>query len=88
MLMEMLLWFPSVKEMRRTFNSYKCLMISLNLSSHYFLHDISVELQEAVSSANHSWTQACSALESWEGKLHSALLQCQVSHKHAEIAFH
>ncbi|KAM4723418.1 nesprin-2 [Anableps anableps] len=73
-----------LKEMRRTFNSYKCLMISVNLSSHYFLWANSAELQElqeALNSANHSWTQACNALESWERKLHSALLQCQEFHE-------
>uniref|UniRef100_A0A672F6F3 Spectrin repeat containing, nuclear envelope 2b n=1 Tax=Salarias fasciatus TaxID=181472 RepID=A0A672F6F3_SALFA len=36
------------------------------------------ELQEALSSANQSWTQACGGVESWERKLQAALLQCQV----------
>uniref|UniRef100_A0A3Q2PCH1 Spectrin repeat containing, nuclear envelope 2b n=1 Tax=Fundulus heteroclitus TaxID=8078 RepID=A0A3Q2PCH1_FUNHE len=70
-----------LKDMKRTFNSYKCLMISVNLGSNRFLQADSAALQEALSSANHSWTQACSVLESWEGKLHSALMQCQVSQK-------
>ncbi|KAI3367261.1 hypothetical protein L3Q82_008148 [Scortum barcoo] len=70
-----------LKEMQRTFNSYKCLMISANLSSHHFLRGDSAELQEALSSANHSWTQACGGLESWERRLHSALMQCQEFHE-------
>lgn len=67
--------------MQRTFNSYKCLMISVNLSSRHFLRGDGAEqreLQEALSSANNSWTQACGGLASWEGRLHSALMQCQV----------
>uniref|UniRef100_A0A3P8RU33 Spectrin repeat containing, nuclear envelope 2b n=1 Tax=Amphiprion percula TaxID=161767 RepID=A0A3P8RU33_AMPPE len=72
-----------VQDMQKTFNSYKCLMISFNLSSRHFLRGDSAELQElqeALSSANHSWTQACSGLESWERRLHSALMQCQTLH--------
>lgn len=67
--------------MQKTFSCYKCLMISVNLSSHHFLRGDSAELrelQEALGSANHSWTQACGALESWESGLRSALMQCQV----------
>ncbi|XP_029982223.1 LOW QUALITY PROTEIN: nesprin-2-like [Sphaeramia orbicularis] len=72
------------KEMQKLFNSYKCLMISVNLSSRQFLCGDSVELRElrdALSSANHSWTQACGALERWERRLHSALMQCQEFHE-------
>ncbi|XP_063764618.1 nesprin-2-like isoform X1 [Eleginops maclovinus] len=73
-----------LKEMQKTFNSYKCLMISANLSSRHFLCGDSAELQElqeALSSANSSWTQACSGLESWERRLHAALMQCQEFHE-------
>ncbi|XP_076002837.1 nesprin-2-like isoform X2 [Genypterus blacodes] len=73
-----------LKEMQKTFNSYKCLMISINLSSRHFQHGDSAELrelQDALSSANHSWTQACSGLESWETTLHSGLMQCQEFHE-------
>uniref|UniRef100_A0A3Q1IZ46 KASH domain-containing protein n=1 Tax=Anabas testudineus TaxID=64144 RepID=A0A3Q1IZ46_ANATE len=73
-----------LKDMQKTFNSYKCLMISVNLSSRHFLRGDSAELrelQEALGSANHSWTQACSGLESWERRLHSALMQCQEFHQ-------
>ncbi|XP_060938190.1 nesprin-2-like [Limanda limanda] len=69
-----------LKEMQRSFNSYKCPMISVNLSSLHFLRGDSAELQElqeALSAANLSWTQACGGLESWERRLHAALLQCQ-----------
>ncbi|XP_068574256.1 nesprin-2-like isoform X2 [Cebidichthys violaceus] len=74
----------TLKEMQKTFNSYKCLMISANLSSRHFLRGDSAELRElrdALGSANHSWTQACSGLESWERRLHSALMQCQEFHE-------
>ncbi|KAK9534167.1 hypothetical protein VZT92_009231 [Zoarces viviparus] len=73
-----------LKEMQKTFNSYKCLMISANLSSRHFLRGDSAELrelQDALGSANHSWTQACGGLESWERRLHSALMQCQEFHE-------
>uniref|UniRef100_A0A8C6P4K9 Spectrin repeat containing, nuclear envelope 2b n=1 Tax=Nothobranchius furzeri TaxID=105023 RepID=A0A8C6P4K9_NOTFU len=73
-----------LKEMQRTFDSFKCLMISVNLSARHFLQGDSVELQElqeALSSANHSWSQACCGLESWESRLRSALLQCQVRNR-------
>uniref|UniRef100_A0A667Z8B9 Spectrin repeat containing, nuclear envelope 2b n=1 Tax=Myripristis murdjan TaxID=586833 RepID=A0A667Z8B9_9TELE len=70
-----------LKEMQKTFNSYKCLMISINLSSRHFQRGDSAELRElkdGLHSANHSWTQACAGLESWEQRLHGALMQCQV----------
>ncbi|KAM6917369.1 nesprin-2-like [Lycodopsis pacificus] len=73
-----------LKEMQKTFNSYKCLMISANLSSRHFLRGDSAELrelQDALGSANRSWTQACGGLESWESRLHSALMQCQEFHE-------
>uniref|UniRef100_A0A8D2ZNC9 Spectrin repeat containing, nuclear envelope 2b n=1 Tax=Scophthalmus maximus TaxID=52904 RepID=A0A8D2ZNC9_SCOMX len=77
-----------LKEMQKSFNSHKCLMISVNLSSRHFLPgdgdgDGSElrELREAVSSANLSWTQACGGLESWETRLRSALMQCQEFHE-------
>uniref|UniRef100_A0A8P4GEQ8 KASH domain-containing protein n=1 Tax=Dicentrarchus labrax TaxID=13489 RepID=A0A8P4GEQ8_DICLA len=73
-----------LKEMQKTFNSYKCLMISVNLSSRHFLRGDSAELrelQDALASANHSWTQACGGLESWERRLHAALMQCQEFHE-------
>ncbi|KAJ4938827.1 hypothetical protein JOQ06_028293 [Pogonophryne albipinna] len=73
-----------LKEMQKSFNSCKCLMISTNLSSRHFLCGDSAELQElqeALSSANSSWPQACSGLESWERRLHAALMQCQEFHE-------
>lgn len=74
-------WCVGLQEMQKSFNRHKSLMISINLGSGHFLHGDSAELQElreALTSANHSWTQACGALEVWEGRLHSALMQCQV----------
>uniref|UniRef100_A0A3P9J329 Spectrin repeat containing, nuclear envelope 2b n=1 Tax=Oryzias latipes TaxID=8090 RepID=A0A3P9J329_ORYLA len=70
----------SAKEMQKTFNSHKCLMISINLSRQQFLRGDSAELQElqkALNSANQTWNRACSGLESWERRLRSTLLECQ-----------
>uniref|UniRef100_A0AAY5L3K3 Spectrin repeat containing, nuclear envelope 2b n=1 Tax=Esox lucius TaxID=8010 RepID=A0AAY5L3K3_ESOLU len=73
-----------LKEMQKTFNSYKSLMISINLRG----QDLQAggfaelqELQETLRTANHSWTQACAGLDSWEERLHSALMQCQEFHE-------
>uniref|UniRef100_A0A674E243 Spectrin repeat containing, nuclear envelope 2b n=1 Tax=Salmo trutta TaxID=8032 RepID=A0A674E243_SALTR len=73
-----------LKEMQKTFNSYKSLMISINLSGQDFQCGDSTELQElqeGLRTANHSWTQACIGLESWEERLQSALMQCQEFHE-------
>uniref|UniRef100_A0A8C7SI15 Spectrin repeat containing, nuclear envelope 2b n=1 Tax=Oncorhynchus mykiss TaxID=8022 RepID=A0A8C7SI15_ONCMY len=73
-----------LKEMQKTFNSYKSLMISINLSGQDFQCGDSAELQElqeGLRTANHSWTQACAGLESWEERLQSALMQCQEFHE-------
>uniref|UniRef100_A0A3Q2GH16 KASH domain-containing protein n=1 Tax=Cyprinodon variegatus TaxID=28743 RepID=A0A3Q2GH16_CYPVA len=73
-----------LKEMQRTFNSHKCLMMSVNLRSHHFLRTDGTELQElqeVLGSASHSWAQACSALENWQRKLYHAVLQCQEFHE-------
>lgn len=65
--------FSLLQEMQKTFNGYKSLMISVNLSGRH-----SPELQEALASANQGWTQACGRLHVWERRLQAALLQCQV----------
>ncbi|XP_068456704.1 nesprin-2-like [Clinocottus analis] len=82
-----------LKEMQKTFNSYKCLMISVNLSSRHFLRGDGAALQEmqelqelqelrdALGSANHSWTLACGGLQSWEERLQAALMRCQEFHE-------
>ena len=67
--------------MQKTFNSYKSLMLTINLSGRSFEQGDSAELrelQDALRCANLRWAQACSSLESWEEGLHSALMQCQV----------
>ncbi|KAJ7990956.1 hypothetical protein DPEC_G00292250 [Dallia pectoralis] len=73
-----------LKEMQRTFNSHKSLMISINLRG----QDLQAggiaelqEIQEGLRTANHRWTQACAGLDSWEEKLHSTLMQCQEFHE-------
>ncbi|XP_078133881.1 nesprin-2-like isoform X3 [Sander vitreus] len=73
-----------LKEMQKAFNSYKCLMISANLSSRHFTPGDATELRElheALGSANQTWQQACGGLESWERRLHQALMQCQEFHE-------
>ncbi|XP_072313200.1 nesprin-2-like [Eucyclogobius newberryi] len=70
-----------LKEMQRLFCSYKCLMISVNLSCRHLNSSDALELQEAVDSANHSWAQACSSLEGWELRLHRGLCKCQEFHE-------
>ncbi|XP_033844074.2 nesprin-2-like isoform X2 [Periophthalmus magnuspinnatus] len=76
-----------LKETQRLFCSYKCLMISVNLGVRQLLHASSSdpqnlqEIQEAVDSANHSWTQACSSLQGWELRLHQGLCKCQELHE-------
>ncbi|KAK2826776.1 hypothetical protein Q5P01_020990 [Channa striata] len=73
-----------LKDMQKTFSSYKMKIMSVNLSSRHFLQGDSTELRElheALTSANQSWTQVCGGLESWERRLHSALMQCQEFHE-------
>lgn len=67
--------------MQKTFNSYKSIMIGVNLSGRGFQQVDSTELQELrenLQSVNQKWAQACAALDSWERRLHQALMECQV----------
>lgn len=67
--------------MQRTFNGYKAVMIGVNLSGRGFQHGDSTELRELrenLQLANQKWAQACAALDSWEHRLHQALMECQV----------
>ncbi|XP_073690696.1 nesprin-2-like [Garra rufa] len=73
-----------LKDMQRTFNGYKSVMIGVNLSGRAFQHGDSTELQELrenLQSANQKWAQACAALDSWEHRLHQALMECQEFHE-------
>uniref|UniRef100_A0A8C2DAU3 Spectrin repeat containing, nuclear envelope 2b n=1 Tax=Cyprinus carpio TaxID=7962 RepID=A0A8C2DAU3_CYPCA len=73
-----------LKDMQRIFNGYKSVMIGVNLSGRCFQHGDSAELQELrenLQSANQKWTQACAALDSWEHRLHQALMECQEFHE-------
>lgn len=75
-----------LKEMQRSFNRYKSVIISINLKGRGIGRvggdNAEVrELQEGLRLANLSWTQACAGLESWEGRLHHALMQCQEFHE-------
>ncbi|KAM9777590.1 nesprin-2 [Neosynchiropus ocellatus] len=66
-----------LKEVQRSFHSHKCQMISVNLAAAQFLRGDSEELQDALSSANHSWTLACESLDLWQRKLRTGLTQNQ-----------
>ncbi|KAG7260079.1 hypothetical protein CRUP_035224, partial [Coryphaenoides rupestris] len=78
-------------DMQRTFNSYKSLVISVNLSSHQLQQrgrrgggGESAELRELLEhlqEANRRWTQACAALQAWEGGLQAAVMECQEFHE-------
>uniref|UniRef100_A0A671L8B7 Spectrin repeat containing, nuclear envelope 2b n=1 Tax=Sinocyclocheilus anshuiensis TaxID=1608454 RepID=A0A671L8B7_9TELE len=73
-----------LKDMQRTFNGYKSVMIGVNLSGRGFQHGDSTELRElreSLQSANQKWAQACVALDSWEHRLHQALMECQEFHE-------
>uniref|UniRef100_A0A673G3F3 Spectrin repeat containing, nuclear envelope 2b n=1 Tax=Sinocyclocheilus rhinocerous TaxID=307959 RepID=A0A673G3F3_9TELE len=73
-----------LKDMQRIFNGYKSVMIGVNLSGRGFQHGDSAELcelRENLQAANQKWTQACVALDSWEHRLHQALMECQEFHE-------
>ncbi|XP_026133976.1 nesprin-2-like isoform X2 [Carassius auratus] len=73
-----------LKDTQRTFNGYKSVMIGVNLSGRGFQHGDSTELRELrenLQSANQKWAQACVALDSWEHRLHQALMECQEFHE-------
>uniref|UniRef100_A0A672KMP0 Spectrin repeat containing, nuclear envelope 2b n=1 Tax=Sinocyclocheilus grahami TaxID=75366 RepID=A0A672KMP0_SINGR len=73
-----------LKDMQRIFNGYKSVMIGVNLSGRGFQHGDSTELRElreSLQSANQKWAQACVALDSWEHRLHQALMECQEFHE-------
>ncbi|XP_067242791.1 nesprin-2 isoform X14 [Chanodichthys erythropterus] len=73
-----------LKDMQRTFNGYKAVMIGVNLSGRGFQHGDSTELRELrenLQLANQKWAQACAALDSWEHRLHQALMECQEFHE-------
>uniref|UniRef100_A0A673HFF8 Spectrin repeat containing, nuclear envelope 2b n=1 Tax=Sinocyclocheilus rhinocerous TaxID=307959 RepID=A0A673HFF8_9TELE len=73
-----------LKDMQRTFNGYKSVMIGVNLSGRGFQHGDSTELRELrenLQSANQKWAQARVALDSWEHRLHQALMECQEFHE-------
>ncbi|KTF80154.1 hypothetical protein cypCar_00031626 [Cyprinus carpio] len=74
----------NIHELKRIFNGYKSVMIGVNLSGRCFQHGDSAELRELrenLQSANQKWTQACAALDSWEHRLHQALMECQEFHE-------
>ncbi|KAJ8288954.1 hypothetical protein COCON_G00016130 [Conger conger] len=73
-----------LKDMQKTFEKYKAVMISVNLSGRDFQQGDSAEageLQAGLCSMNQSWVKACTALDSWESQLQSTLMKCQEFHE-------
>ncbi|KAG7466266.1 hypothetical protein MATL_G00163020 [Megalops atlanticus] len=73
-----------LKAMKKAFDNYKAVMISVNLSGRDFQQADSAEaqeLQESLRNMNQGWMKACAALESWEAHLQNTLMQCQEFHE-------
>uniref|UniRef100_A0A671NG83 Spectrin repeat containing, nuclear envelope 2b n=1 Tax=Sinocyclocheilus anshuiensis TaxID=1608454 RepID=A0A671NG83_9TELE len=76
----------TIRDMESNIHKLKVLtlMIGVNLSGRGFQHGDSAELHELrenLQAANQKWTQACAALDSWEHRLHQALMECQEFHE-------
>ncbi|KPP74989.1 hypothetical protein Z043_105797 [Scleropages formosus] len=73
-----------LKEMQKSFDRYKVVMISVNLSGRQLQQGGALEageLQEGLHKMNQGWAQACAGLDSWEQHLYAALMQCQDFHE-------
>uniref|UniRef100_A0A7N5JX66 Spectrin repeat containing nuclear envelope protein 2 n=1 Tax=Ailuropoda melanoleuca TaxID=9646 RepID=A0A7N5JX66_AILME len=77
---EMELRVKRLKEILKAFDTYKALVVSVNMSSKDFLQTESAEsskLQGRVSQLGLRWDTAQDAVESWKEGLRQSLLQCQ-----------
>ncbi|KAJ8411705.1 hypothetical protein AAFF_G00153430 [Aldrovandia affinis] len=73
-----------LKDMQKIFDSYKAVMISVNLSGRDFRQGDSAEareLQADMHNMNQSWEKACTVLDSWKAQLHGTLMKCQEFHE-------
>ncbi|XP_045678396.1 nesprin-2 isoform X12 [Phyllostomus hastatus] len=81
---EMELRVKSLKEILKAFDTYKPLMVSVNVNSKDFLQTGSTEsreLQERVSQLRQHWDTALGAVESWREGLRQSFMQCQDFHQ-------
>lgn len=81
---EMELRVKSLKEILKAFDTYKPLMVSVNVNSKEFLQPGSTEskeLQERVGRLGQHWDTALGAVESWREGLRQSLMQCQDFHQ-------
>ncbi|XP_027957514.1 nesprin-2 isoform X2 [Eumetopias jubatus] len=81
---EMELRVRRLKEILKAFDTYKALVVSVNMSSKEFLQTESAEsseLQGRVGQLGLRWDAAQGAVESWREGLRQSLLQCQDFHQ-------
>ncbi|XP_040497740.1 nesprin-2 isoform X2 [Ursus maritimus] len=81
---EMELRVKRLKEILKAFDTYKALVVSVNMSSKDFLQTESAEsseLQGRVGQLGLRWDTAQGAVESWREGLRQSLLQCQDFHE-------
>ncbi|XP_049467402.1 nesprin-2 isoform X6 [Panthera uncia] len=81
---EMELRVKQLKEILKAFDTYKALVVSVNMSSEEFLQTESAEskeLQGRVGQLALHWDAAQGAVESWRAGLRRALVQCQDFHQ-------
>uniref|UniRef100_A0A8C6DV61 Spectrin repeat containing nuclear envelope protein 2 n=1 Tax=Moschus moschiferus TaxID=68415 RepID=A0A8C6DV61_MOSMO len=77
---EMELQVKKLKEMLKAFDTYKALVVSVNVNSKEFLQSESAEskeLQDRVGQLTLRWNTALGAVESWREGLRRSLMQCQ-----------
>ncbi|XP_025775123.1 nesprin-2 [Puma concolor] len=81
---EMELRVKQLKEILKAFDTYKALVVSVNMSSEEYLQTESAEskeLQGRVGQLALHWDAAQGAVESWRAGLRRALVQCQDFHQ-------
>ncbi|PNJ70710.1 SYNE2 isoform 25 [Pongo abelii] len=73
-----------LQEILKAFDTYKALVVSVNVSSKEFLQTESpesTELQSRLRQLSLLWEAARSAVDSWRGGLRQSLMQCQDFHQ-------
>ncbi|XP_061285085.1 nesprin-2 isoform X12 [Bos javanicus] len=73
-----------LKEILKAFDTYKALVVSVNVNSKEFLQSESTEskeLQDRVGQLTLRWNTALGAVESWREGLRRSLMQCQDFHQ-------
>ncbi|XP_062833328.1 nesprin-1 isoform X17 [Anolis carolinensis] len=73
-----------LKELQKTVDHRKAIILSINLCSSEFMQSDSEEnkkLQERLSQMNMRWDHVCTMLDEWRCSLQNALMQCQDFHE-------